>query len=83
MRRSGGLWHALAEVIGGALLMLSDPHLDWGLIGSLPREVQILLGTVVLALLAVRRRYPIAGLLGVDALPSAHKAALFPLPRPT
>ncbi|MEO3973526.1 histidine kinase [Streptomyces sp. CAU 1734] len=62
--KSRGVWRALAEVIGGAVLMLPNTVFDWGLSGSLSGETQILLGAVVLALLAVRRRFPVMSLLG-------------------
>ncbi|MFE6049274.1 sensor histidine kinase [Kitasatospora sp. NPDC056446] len=56
----------LAEVAGGALLMLITQVI---LRGRGPSgEVQLLLGGVTLTLLAVRRRYPTTSLLGVSAV---------------
>ncbi|MGW1275666.1 sensor histidine kinase [Streptomyces tsukubensis] len=62
--RGRGLWRALAEAFGGGLLillvLLPEPRLG----GSLPAPTVLLLGTVALTLLAVRRRYPVTSLLG-------------------
>ncbi|MER5362593.1 histidine kinase [Streptomyces sp. NPDC002785] len=59
-----GLWRALAEVTGGALLML----LTQLILGDPCGGIQFLLGAVALALLAVRRRFPTMSLLGVSAV---------------
>lgn len=68
------LWRALAEVTGGALLMM--------LVGYLLDDplsvIQPLLGAVVLALLAVRRRLPTMSLLGVSAIVGLLPAAGLP-----
>ncbi|MEW1551174.1 sensor histidine kinase [Streptomyces tsukubensis] len=62
--RGRGLWRALAEAFGGALLILLLLLPEPGLSGSLPAPTVLLLGTVALTLLAVRRRYPVTSLLG-------------------
>ncbi|MFI1018466.1 sensor histidine kinase [Streptomyces sp. NPDC020965] len=76
--KTRGMWRALAEVVGGGLLMLLVTLLEQGLSGSLAGEVQLVLGTVVLALLAVRRRYPIMSLLGVAVVLGLLPAAGLP-----
>ncbi|MFI2209374.1 sensor histidine kinase [Streptomyces sp. NPDC020141] len=63
-----GLWRALAEVLGGGLLILPVLLVEPDLGGSLSVEAQFLLGAAVLALLSVRRRYPITALLGAAAV---------------
>jgi signal transduction histidine kinase len=63
--KTRGLWRALAEVTGGTLLMLPFALLEWELGGSLSAVARLLLGSVVLVLLAVRRRFPATSLLGV------------------
>ncbi|GGZ35679.1 hypothetical protein GCM10010387_32220 [Streptomyces inusitatus] len=78
--KSRGMWRALAEVTGGALLiLLPDPLNEWDLSGSLPGAAQLLLAAVVLALLAVRRRHPIASLLGAAAVLGLLPAAGLPV----
>ncbi|QDY79549.1 sensor histidine kinase [Streptomyces qinzhouensis] len=62
--RSRGTWRALAETVGGGLLILLVLLPDDRLAGSLPGEALLFLGAVVVTLLAVRRHYPTASLLG-------------------
>ncbi|MFJ2862259.1 sensor histidine kinase [Kitasatospora sp. NPDC087314] len=70
-----GLWRALAEVTGGAwLMLLTQEVLRRGPSG----EIQLLLGAVALALLAVRRRLPTVSLLGVSAVVGLLPAAGLP-----
>ncbi|MEU1422449.1 histidine kinase [Kitasatospora sp. NPDC005751] len=61
-----GLWRALAETTGGAALMLLTQLLLGG--RGPAGEIQLLLGTVVLVLLAVRRRFPVLSLLGTSVV---------------
>ncbi|WP_457031599.1 sensor histidine kinase [Kitasatospora sp. P5_F3] len=71
-----GLWRALAEVTGGALLMLLTQLILGGQGPS--GELQLLLGAVALALLAVRRRFPTMSLLGISAVVGLLPAAGLP-----
>ncbi|GAA2245171.1 histidine kinase [Streptomyces amakusaensis] len=74
------MWRALAEVTGGAvLILLPDPLNEWDLSGSLPGAAQLLLAAVVLTLLAVRRRHPIASLLGAAMVLGLLPAAGLPV----
>ncbi|MFD9593457.1 hypothetical protein ACFWA9_11960 [Kitasatospora sp. NPDC059973] len=61
-----GLWRALAETTGGAALMLLTQLILGG--RGPAGEIQLLLGTVVLVLLAVRRRFPVLSLLGTSVV---------------
>ncbi|WP_441251035.1 sensor histidine kinase [Kitasatospora sp. McL0602] len=74
--KSRGLWRALAEVTGGAWLMLLTQEILRGRGPS--AEIQFLLGAVVLALLAVRRRFPTTSLLGISVLVGLLPAAGLP-----
>ncbi|MDH6576431.1 histidine kinase [Kitasatospora sp. MAP5-34] len=76
-KQSRGLWRALAEVSGGAVLMLLNQLI---LLNQAPfGGIQLLLAAVALALLAVRRRFPTMSLLGISVvvglLPAAGLAA--------
>ncbi|KQV21723.1 MULTISPECIES: histidine kinase [unclassified Kitasatospora] len=71
-----GLWRALAEVSGGGLLMLLTQQVLGGPGPS--GEIQLLLGAVALALLAVRRRFPVTSLLGISAVLGLLPAAGLP-----
>ncbi|WP_103501653.1 MULTISPECIES: sensor histidine kinase [unclassified Streptomyces] len=71
-----GRWRALAEVVGGALLMLmSAMALESMNTVALGPVVQIVLGVAALALFVVRRRTPATSLLGISALMSLLTAA--------
>ncbi|MFG7942089.1 sensor histidine kinase [Streptomyces cacaoi] len=73
-----GLWRALAEVLGGGLLMLLTQQLVHGL-GDPPPDLALLpLGAVTLALLAVRRRFPVVSLLGLAVVLGLLPAAGLP-----
>lgn len=74
-----GLWRALAEVSGGALLMLLS-FLAVADLGSnrYPEPLLLLFGVCVLALLAVRRRLPSTAPLGVSVLLGLLPAAGLP-----
>lgn len=71
------LWRALGEVTGAAVLMFMT-QLGIQETTSSSSEVQLLLGTVVFALLAVRRRWPTVSLLGVSAVMGQLPAAGLP-----
>ncbi|MDH6126835.1 histidine kinase [Kitasatospora sp. GP82] len=75
-KQSRGPWRALAEVTGGALLMLLTQQILRGR-GS-AGEIQLLLGALALALLAVRRRFPTTSLLGISAVVGLLPAAGLP-----
>ncbi|WP_406207670.1 histidine kinase [Kitasatospora sp. NBC_01560] len=61
-----GRWRALAEATGGAVLMLLTQQI---LGGRGPAGwIQLLLGATALALLAVRRRFPVTSLLGISVV---------------
>ncbi|GAB2805277.1 sensor histidine kinase [Streptomyces daliensis] len=72
-----GRWRALAEVTGGALLILLTQVLLDGL-ADVPGWVQFLLGAAALVPLAVRRRFPRASLLGAAAVLGVLPAAGLP-----
>ncbi|MDH6140412.1 signal transduction histidine kinase [Kitasatospora sp. GP30] len=65
-RPSRGLWRALAEGSGGALLMVLTQEILGGRGSS--GGIQLLLGAAALVLLAVRRRFPTMSLLGISAV---------------
>ncbi|WP_344464622.1 sensor histidine kinase [Kitasatospora kazusensis] len=71
-----GLWRALAEVAGGAVLVLLTQQIVRGAGPS--GGVQLLLGLLALALLAVRRRLPTTSLLGVSVVVGLLPAAGLP-----
>ena len=73
-----GWWRAGAEVCGAGLLILLTAQGVESLSAALPGEITLVLGCVVLALLAVRRRYPSVSLLGVAVLMSVFPAAGLP-----
>ncbi|MER5864914.1 histidine kinase [Kitasatospora sp. NPDC002040] len=71
-----GVWRALAEVGGGAVLMLLTQQVLGG--RGPAGEVQVLLGGAGLVLFAVRRRFPVPGLLGVSVVLGLLPAAGLP-----
>lgn len=73
-----GRWRALAEVTGCGLLMLLTAQTTASLGPSQSGRVVLLLGSAVLVLLAVRRRYPATSLLGVAVLMSLLPSAGLP-----
>lgn len=71
-----GLWRAFAEVTcGGLLTVISQTALD---VGDSPGSAQLVFCAVLLALFAVRRRYPVISLLGVSAFLGLLPAAGLP-----
>ncbi|GAB2713338.1 sensor histidine kinase [Kitasatospora kifunensis] len=75
-KQGRGLWRALAEVTGGALLMLLTQLI---LRGPGPSdEVRLRLGVLALALIAVRRRFPTMSLLGISVVLGLLPAAGLP-----
>ncbi|MFE6869197.1 sensor histidine kinase [Kitasatospora sp. NPDC057692] len=75
-RRRRGPWRAFAEVAGGAVLVLVTQLILQGPGPS--AEVRFLLAALALALLAVRRRRPVASLLCVSAVLGLLPAAGLP-----
>lgn len=73
-----GWLRAGAEVFGaGVVILMTAPSVQT-VGGSVPGEVMLVLGCVLLALLVVRRRFPSASLLGVSVLMSVFPAAGMP-----
>ncbi|MGW7521098.1 histidine kinase [Streptomyces sp. NPDC054796] len=73
-----GLWRAFAEVTGGGLLVVPSHLVLQDLNDTYAEPLLLFLGTAVLALLAVRRRFPATSLLGVAALLGLLPAAGLP-----
>ncbi|WP_156725384.1 sensor histidine kinase [Streptomyces apocyni] len=66
--RGWRLWRALAEAFGGGLLLVGMFGLLAELVSTLDAGLVLLIGMCALALLVVRRRFPVLSLLGLAAL---------------